>query len=232
MGQIARDFGAAHGLIVKTRFGASGRLRERIEAGDKVDLFASADVGHPRKLVADGRAVQMAVFARNALCLLAPARPGLNSDTVLDHLLAPGIRIGISPARIDPLGDYTQQLFDLADRVQPGRRARLEAATIIIDNPPGAPPPRSGDNDVDAIRDGRIDVAIVYCSGRARYAQLMPDAAMVPFPPLLQVGPEYGLAVMNNAHPLASLLALTILSPAGQEMLVRHGFGTVTMPTE
>ena len=48
-----------------------------------------------------------AVFARNAHCLLVPARPGLNSDTVLDHLLAPGIRIGISQAKTDPLGDFT-----------------------------------------------------------------------------------------------------------------------------
>ncbi len=32
MGQIAGDFGAAHGLTVKTQFGPSGRMRERIES--------------------------------------------------------------------------------------------------------------------------------------------------------------------------------------------------------
>jgi ABC-type molybdate transport system substrate-binding protein len=31
-------------------------MRERIEAGDNVDVFTSADIGHAAKLVADGRA--------------------------------------------------------------------------------------------------------------------------------------------------------------------------------
>ena len=74
MAEIAADFGRAHGVTVKTEFAASGRMRERIEAGDRVDVFTSADLGHARKLVADGQAELMAVFARNTLCLLAPAR--------------------------------------------------------------------------------------------------------------------------------------------------------------
>jgi len=232
IGQIAADFGAAHGLTVKTQFGPSGRMRERIEAGEKVDVFTSADVGHPRKLVADGRADLMAVFARNTLCLLAPARLGVTSDTVLDHLLTPGVRIGVSPPKVDPLGDYTVKLFDVAEGLRPGSRASLQARAVITDNPPGAPPPRSGDTDVDAFQDGKIDVDIVYCSGRDRYARLMPDGAMVAFPPQLQIGPEYGLAVMKNAQPMALLFALTILSPEGQQTLAKHGFRTVTLPSD
>jgi molybdate transport system substrate-binding protein len=46
-------------------------MRERIEAGDKVDIFTSADIGHAAKLVADGKASVMAMFARNDLCLPA-----------------------------------------------------------------------------------------------------------------------------------------------------------------
>ena len=38
-------------------FGPSGLLRERIEKGEHADLFASADMGHPLKLLRDGRAV-------------------------------------------------------------------------------------------------------------------------------------------------------------------------------
>ncbi len=75
IGQIAAEFGQAHGLAVTTQFGPSGRMRERIENGERVDLFASADVGHARKLVQDGRASVMAVFVRNTLCLHSPASP-------------------------------------------------------------------------------------------------------------------------------------------------------------
>src|ERR1700742_4142821 len=64
MAQIATTFGQAHDITVATQFGPSGRMRERIEAGEHVDVFTSADVGHARKLVEDGRASVMAVFAR------------------------------------------------------------------------------------------------------------------------------------------------------------------------
>jgi ABC-type molybdate transport system substrate-binding protein len=151
---------------------------------------------------------------------------------MLDKMLAPGVHIGVSPAKIDPLGDYTLRLFEMAEHLRPGSTAALQARAVVIDVPPGAPQPKSGDADVDAILDHRIDAGIVYCSGRDRYAHLLPDATLVAFPPSLQVGPEYGLAVLNNAPPEALLLALTILSPQGQKVLADHGFHPVTLPSE
>ena len=43
MTQIARDFHARTGTTVRTEFGPSGVMRERIEKGERVDLLASAD---------------------------------------------------------------------------------------------------------------------------------------------------------------------------------------------
>lgn len=190
IGQIAAEFGQARGLAVTTQFGPSGRMRERIEKGERVDLFTSADVGHARKLVEDGRASVMAVFARNTVCLLSPAKFGATTGTVLDKLLAPGVWVGVSPPKVDPLGDYTVRLFGLVDHVRPGSAAALQSRAVVLDTPPGAPPPKSGDTDADAILDGRVDASIVYCSGRDRYARLLPDATLVQFPPDLQVGPR------------------------------------------
>jgi hypothetical protein len=73
---------------------------------------------------------------------------------------------------------------------------------------------------------------LAYCSGRDRYARLLPDATLVQFPPELQTGPEYGLAGLKDAHPAASLLALTILSPEGQKIMAQRGFRPVTLPSE
>ena len=112
-------------------------MRERIESGQRVDLFASADIGHARKLVDDGQASIMAVFARNTVCLLSPAKFGLTSETALDKLLAPGVRIGISPPKVDPLGDYTMRLFDAAERLRPGSATSLRARSVVVDTPPG-----------------------------------------------------------------------------------------------
>ena len=231
MSEMAAAFTRERGIPVRTQFGASGRMRERIEAGDKVDVFTSADIGHAAKLVADGRASVMAMFARNALCLLAPTGRAPASNTgVLDALLAPGVRIGVSPARIDPLGDYTVQFFDLAEARKPDSGPILRARAVVLDNPPGAPPSPSGDYYLDALRGGRIDLAIVYCSGKARYAKLDPGLVMVAFPPDMTVGPQYGLAVMTDARPEAMQLALTILSPPGHNILAANGFSPVTMP--
>ena len=231
MTEMAAAFTRERGVAVRTQFGASGRMRERIEAGDKADVFTSADIGHAARLVADGRASVMAMFARNDLCVLAPAgRAPANSAAALDALLASGVRIGVSLAKIDPLGDYTVQLFDAADKLKPGSGQMLRGRAVVLDNPPGAPPSPSGDYYLDALRDGRIDLAIVYCSGRGRYARLDPALVMVNFPPELAVGPQYGLAVMKDARPEAALLALTILSPAGQRILANNGFKAIGLP--
>jgi ABC-type molybdate transport system substrate-binding protein len=231
MTDMASLFAREHGIAVRTEFGASGRMRERIEGGDKVDVFTSADIGHAAKLVAEGKASVMAMFARNDLCLLAPAnRVSAGSAGALDALLKDAVKIGVSPAKIDPLGDYTVRLFDVADKVKAGSGAALRSRAVVIDNPPGTPQSQSGDYTLDALRAGRIDLAIVYCSGKARLAKLDPTLSMVAFPPDLTVGPQYGLAVMKAAKPEAMLLALTILSPAGQKILAANGFRPVASP--
>lgn len=174
----------------------------------------------------------MPVFARNGVCLLFPAAFGATAKTMLDKMLGPGVHIGGSPAKIDPHGDYTVRLFEMAEHFRPGSTAALQERAVVIDVPPGSPPPKSGDADVDPIPDHRIDAGIVYCSGRDRYAHLLPDATLVAFPPALRVGPEYGLAMLNNAPPEALLLAQTILSPAGQKVLADRGFQPVALPDE
>lgn len=231
MTEIAQAFARARGIPVRVEFGASGRMRERIEAGDAVDVFASADIGHARTLVQDGRATVMAMFAQNALCVLVPPRLGpVTGAGLLDALLRPDLKLGVSPAKIDPLGDDTVALFEAMERLRPGSAASLGARAVVLDNPPGSPPPRSGDTVLDALADGRVDLAVVYCSGRGRYARLAADVAVLPLPDAIKVGPQYGLAVMRTARPGAAWLALAILSPEGQGILARHGFSPVGLP--
>ena len=114
--------------------------------------------------------------------------------------------------------------------MKPGSGPALRSRAIVIDNPPGTPPAQSGDLVLDALHDGRIGLAIVYCSSKARFAKLEPTLGMVAFPPELTVGPQYGLAVMKGAKPDSMLLALTILSPPGQKILAANGFRPVAGP--
>ena len=42
LGEAAKAYGAATGIEVATKFGPSGQMRERIEAGEPATVFASA----------------------------------------------------------------------------------------------------------------------------------------------------------------------------------------------
>jgi molybdate transport system substrate-binding protein len=79
MTQIAADYHATRGMRVRTDFGPSGLMRERIERGEQVDVFAPADIGHPRTLQQDGRATVVAMCTRNTLCAVALPRVGLTT---------------------------------------------------------------------------------------------------------------------------------------------------------
>ncbi|MGV3550896.1 substrate-binding domain-containing protein [Rhizobium sp.] len=70
---IMDRFTATSGIDVSIAFGPAGLLRERIESGEAFDLFASANMAHPRALAESGMAEQPACFATNRLCVVAPS---------------------------------------------------------------------------------------------------------------------------------------------------------------
>src|ERR1700749_2418459 len=85
---VAADVSAAYGIEVKPTFGGSGLLRERIEKGEAVDLFLSADVASPRKLEMQGRAVVPAIpFAHNRMCIVSRRSLGLSASNLIERLL-------------------------------------------------------------------------------------------------------------------------------------------------
>src|SRR6478672_13675543 len=89
--------GNALGVQVKSDFGGSGLLRERIEKGEKADLFLSADLASPRKLQALGRTVLPVVaFARNRMCVVSPRSAGVTQNNLVESLLAKGVRVKTS----------------------------------------------------------------------------------------------------------------------------------------
>jgi molybdate transport system substrate-binding protein len=97
MAEIGERYMAATGTTVIAEFGPSGLLRERIEKGEHADLFASADMGHPVKLLRDGRATRVAMFTRNTLCGVAVPQVGLTTANFLDRLLDPAVdRCGLT----------------------------------------------------------------------------------------------------------------------------------------
>lgn len=74
LGKVAQSYSETYGIGVATRFGPSGLMRESIEAGEPADVFASANMRHPKTLEAAGSGGPVVLFARNRLCALARPR--------------------------------------------------------------------------------------------------------------------------------------------------------------
>lgn len=137
---IVKAFPAAEGDVATPVFGPSGVLREKIEHGDRVDVFASADMTQPRTLARSHSGSSVVMFTRNRLCALGRSSAGLTSDTLLDRLLDPSVRLATSTPGADPGGDYAWAVFARAEAVHPGAEAMLQAKAMKLVGGPNSVP--------------------------------------------------------------------------------------------
>jgi molybdate transport system substrate-binding protein len=231
IGEIGERYKAATGIIVAAEFGPSGLLRERIEQGEHADLLASADMGHPLKLLQEGRATRVAMFTRNTLCGISVPQVGLTTANFLDRLLDPAVKLGTSTPKADPAGDYTWAMFRRADAIRPGSYAILSGkAQQIVGGPSNSAQVDGKDPAVAALASGRVDTVIGYCTSAKLRVSQMAELLVAEVPRELATGPEYGLAVLKGADPRASDLALFILSPDGQQIFASYGFAPIALP--
>ncbi len=96
------------GIVVKLSFGASGALTQQIENGAPFDLFLSADMDYPRRLVAagDADAGSLYEYAIGRLVLWVPANSPLDLDQKgMNVLLDPSVKkIAIANPEHAPYG--------------------------------------------------------------------------------------------------------------------------------
>src|SRR5690606_8947844 len=225
--EAADEFERREGVGVARVYGASGLLRERIAKGEPAQVFASANVGHPQALAEAGRAVAPVVFTRNVLCALTRSDTGVQSSNLLERMLDPSLKLGISTPKADPSGDYAWALFERADAVRPGARAALEAKALQLTGGPNSPvPPKDRSVYGDLVATRKADVFLTYCTNALVARRDFPQLVSVQIPPELAVGAQYGLTVMRGSPEPAWRLAWFILSADGQAILAKHGFGS------
>lgn len=231
MTEIAREFTALGGPTVTTVFGASGLLRERIERGEAADVFASADVGNAQALARTGKADVPIVFARNRLCALAAPGVEVTTETLLDRMLDPGIKLGTSTPKADPSGDYAWQVFEKAERLRTGSYAALDAKALKLTGGPQSPQAPPGRSIYAVlIAERRADIFLTYCTNASQVTREVGGSRLLSLPEPLAVGASYAIAVINPVRLPAARLVLFVLSAQGQEILARHGFTSVTAP--
>ena len=224
--EIAQAFTEEYKIPVNIEFDHSGLLRARLEQGSFSDVFASADVGNPTALMKANKSGPVVNFVRNKMC--AVVKPGLwvTPDTLLDWMLATEVKLGTSTPNQDPSGDYAQEIFRQADKVRPGSFHLLDRKALRLVGGRNSPVVPDGKNKlVYFIADTeQVDIFLTYCTGALLARKADPTLQMVELPENLAVKANYGMTLMNNAQTPGVMLAMYILSPAGQYILAKYGF--------
>jgi molybdate transport system substrate-binding protein len=209
--------------IAKFLFGPSGKLRERIEAGDKPALFASASPTHTERLQKAGLLRSSNVFAGNALCVMA--RPGfsLNGKNVFDVLLDNDVTLGTSTPGADPSGDYTWEMFKKIDASRAGAFARLDAKAKKLT---GAEinPVESQAAYAKILLEKRADVFVSYCTNAKSAQKSSPDISFVEVPAAFNVVSNYSIGIAPDAPESARNFLRFILSERARPTLTALGF--------
>ena len=227
--QIGQDFETSpRGVKVDFVFGASGLLRDRLQGGERADVFASANMEHPRALAEAGKAQPVQSFARNAMCALAAPGFELRGKTLAQRLLDADVKVGISTPKADPSGDYAFEMFERIEKsgaAPAGAAERLKAKALQLTGGPNSPPPPADRNLYGAlVGTGQADVFLTYCTNAAIARKEVPPLQVLPVPDAINVFASYGVAMMQPPSPAAQRFIEFILGAAGLRRLAEVGF--------
>lgn len=223
--------GLAPEAVAEPVFGSTGVLSERIATGEPADLYLSADLAQPRRLAEAGKARLVIPYARNRLCVVAKAELELTSDTLLDRLLAPEVRLATSTPKLDAAGDVAEAVFAKADALRAGTGEALRRKALHLIGTPGAMTPVQGRSISAAIfLADKADALLYWCNGQAATLADVPSLTIVELPSSLAVPVTLGMAVLTE-RPDAARLALFLVSEKGQALLAENGLVPLAVPT-
>ena len=137
-------------------------------------------MGNPQALARAGRAAHPVVFARNRLCALVAPGVEVTTDTLLDRMLDPQVKLGTSTPKADPSGDYAWQLFEKADTLRPGAFKALDAKALKLTGGPDSPPPPADRSIYGVmIAERKADIFLTYCTNAMQAVREVPGARMI-----------------------------------------------------
>ena len=154
----------------------------------------------------------------------------VDSTNLVATLLRPDVKLGTSTPKADPSGDYAFEMFQRVDNAgaPAGSGAALAAKALQLTGGPTSPPPPADRNVYGVlVASGQADVFITYCTNAVVARREQPQLQVVDIAPAINVAADYGLAVRKDASPAAQAFAAYLLSPAGQAILRKAGFGAL-----
>lgn len=205
------------GTKVTFSFGASSALATQINEAARADVFAAADTSQMQAVADRGRLAGAArVFASNVPVVVTAK--GSKAATRFEDLARPGLRLVLAAPEV-PIGRYARDIFKRASG--PGGVSPDFAARVMAN---------VGSNEANAravlakVQLGEADAGVVY---RTDAAAAGTAVDMLAVPPGFVVVARYTIAALEegrNARGAAAFVAF-VLSPEGQAILAKYGFG-------
>ncbi|RBA23412.1 modA: molybdate ABC transporter, periplasmic molybdate-binding protein [Herminiimonas fonticola] len=223
MDEIIRAYHAQGGSAFSVKYGPSGKLRQEIEAGAKVDVFASASTEHTQALTQQELLGPSQIFTHNDLCVIARPELNLSTGNMLEVLSKPSVRVATSTPVSDPMGDYTWQFFEKAEKKYAGFYQLLDAKARKLS---GTSVPAAGEKlpYITAFEDDKADAYIMYCTNAVITKRALPHLNVVRIPDDLNVRSDYGIAADLHSAFGKDFVRFIMQTPA-QNILKKHGFG-------
>ncbi|MFN0093653.1 MAG: molybdate ABC transporter substrate-binding protein [Dehalococcoidia bacterium] len=205
------------GTKVTFNFGASSALATQINEGAPADVFASADAAQMRVVADSGNASGPVTFATNVPVVVV-ASSGSPVASFAD-LAKPGLRLVFAAPEV-PIGRYARDILTNASRASGGPGAEFSAKVLAN--------VKSNEANVRAVltkvRLGEADAGIVYATDAGIAGS---GTTTVAIPAEFNVVAQYPVAVVKDAEHVAVAKAWVafLLSPEGQAVLAKYGFG-------
>lgn len=206
------------GTKVTFNFAASSALSTQINEAAAADVFASADTAQ-MKVVSDksNTSAEAKTFATNVPVIVVPK--GKTTVTKLADLAKPGVKLVLAGSEV-PIGKYAREIFTKGSAATSGISA--DFSDRVLANL------QSNEANVRAVlakvQLGEADAGIVYSTDAAVAVN---DVTVVEIDAAYNVVATYPIAPLRNGKNVAGGNAFVafILSPDGQAILAKHGFG-------
>ena len=226
LGEAKTIFERSHpDVTVRLNLASSSRCRIQIEQGAPADVFLSANTNNMNPLVEANLAESPTIFAHNRLVIITPGNNPANLRTPAD-LAKPNLTL-VTCAPQTPIGRYTRTVIDNMDRSGDygpnfGRRV---LANIRSEEP-------TVKGVVAKVHLGEADVGLCYASDVT--PAIRPQVRVINLPDDVNVIADYPIAVIRGSRqrPLSREFVDFVMSPQGQQLLVRHGLIPVRPPAQ
>lgn len=221
LAEILPQFTKATGHELKVAYGSSGNFYSQIKQGAPFDLFLSADMEFPEKLVNEKLAKPpVQAYAQGRLVLLVPNASRLKPDGRLSDLAATLQegrlrKLAIANPSVAPYGMRAKEAL-----IHAGLWERLQPNLVIGENVGQAAQFASS----GAAQGGLVALSLALApelAQRTRYA-LIPQAW---HQPLVQ-----GMVLIQPGNAAAVAFFAYLKTDAARTVLARHGYGKVVGP--